>query len=86
MTNFIFAIKVLLIENILLCVFVFVWFTSDFLYQWTDLVSQTLLSIILTCPCNDDPLTPNFHVGKLGFIGLYIIFLLFSKTYIVGTR
>ena len=35
-----------------------------------------LLSLImLTCPCNVDPLTPNFYVVKVGFTGVYIIFL-----------
>ena len=35
------------------------------------------LHIIITCPCNVDPLTPHFYVVKLGFTGVYIIFFFF---------
>ena len=28
------------------------------------------------CPCNEYPLTPHFYIVKLGFTGVYIIFLL----------
>ena len=28
-----------------------------------------------TSPCNEDPLTPHFYMVKLGFTGVYIIFL-----------
>ena len=31
--------------------------------------------IMLTCPCNVDPLISHFHMVKLGFTGVYIIFL-----------
>ena len=31
--------------------------------------------IMKTCPCNVDPLTPHFYIVKLGFTGVYIIFL-----------
>ena len=31
--------------------------------------------IMLTCLCNVDPLTPHFYIVKLGFTGVYIIFL-----------
>ena len=31
--------------------------------------------IMKTCPCNADPLTPHFYIVKLGFTGVYIIFL-----------
>ena len=36
------------------------------------------LFIMLTCPCNVDPLTHHFYIVKLGFTGVYIfsIFLL----------
>ena len=34
-----------------------------------------LLHIRITCPCNVDPLTPHFYIVKLGFTGVYIIFL-----------
>ena len=42
--------------------------------------------IMLTCPCNEDPLIPPFYTVKLGFTGLYIMFYLCSKIKIVGTR
>ena len=31
--------------------------------------------IMLTCLCNVHPLTPHFYIVKLGFTGVYIIFL-----------
>ena len=31
--------------------------------------------IMQTFPCNVNPLTPNFYIVKLGFTGVYIIFL-----------
>ena len=37
-------------------------------------------SIRITCLCNEHPLTPNFYIEKVGFTGVYIIFLFFSKT------
>ena len=33
--------------------------------------------IMLTSPCNVDPLTPNFYIVKVGFTGVYI-FLMFA--------
>ena len=57
--------------------------------KWVDV---SLLQIILffffitrTCLCNVDPLEPHFYIIKLGFTGVYIIFLFLLK-YIVGTR
>ena len=35
---------------------------------------------------NFDPLKPQFYIVKLGFRGVYIIFLFLLKTQIVGTR
>ena len=47
-------------------------------------------NIILTCPCNVDPIVdpiaPHFYVVKLGFTEVNISFLFCSKTKIVGTR
>ena len=31
--------------------------------------------IMQTCPCNECPLTPHFYKVKLGFTGLYLIFI-----------
>ena len=43
--------------------------------------------ITKTCLYNFYPLKPHFYVVKLGFTGVYIIFLIFAqKTQIVGTR
>ena len=36
--------------------------------------------IMLTCPCNVDPLTPHFYIVNLGFTRVQIIFLFCSKT------
>ena len=38
------------------------------------LAALTTAFIMQTCPCDEDPLTPNFIV-KLGLTGVYIIFL-----------
>ena len=34
-----------------------------------------LQSIMLTSPCNVDPLTPNFYIVEPGFTGVFIFFL-----------
>ena len=34
--------------------------------------------IMLTCPCNEDPLTPHFYIVKRGFTGVYIFFIIFA--------
>ena len=31
--------------------------------------------IMQTCPCDVDPITPHYYIVKLGFTGVYIIFL-----------
>ena len=28
-----------------------------------------------TCPCNEYPLKPHFYIAKLGYAGVYLIFL-----------
>ena len=28
-----------------------------------------------TCPCNDYPLKPHFYIVKLGYAGVYLVFL-----------
>ena len=35
----------------------------------------SLLCIMITSPCNVYPLTPHFYIVKLGFTGVYFIFL-----------
>ena len=44
------------------------------------------LFITKTCLYNFDPHKPHFYIGKLGFTGVYIIFLISAQTQIVGTR
>ena len=44
------------------------------------------LLIRKTCPCKEYPLKPLFYLVKLGYAGVYLFFLLCSKTEIVGTR
>ena len=36
---------------------------------------KVFANIMKTCPCNEHPLTPHFYIVKLGFTGVYIIFL-----------
>ena len=40
---------------------------------------QRYLSITETCLYNFDPLKPHFYIVKLGFTGVYIIFLILLK-------
>ena len=39
---------------------------------------------MLTCPCNVDPLTPHFYIVKVGFTGVYIIFLFLLRNIYCG--
>ena len=36
----------------------------------------TFLYIKKTCPCNEYPLKPHFHIVKLGYAGVYLFFLI----------
>ena len=45
----------------------------------TLLEKRELVAITKTCVCNVDPLKPHFHIVKLGFTGVYIIFLIPAK-------
>ena len=40
---------------------------------------EELRNITKTCLYNFDPLKPHFYIVKLGFKGVYIIFLIFAK-------
>ena len=42
-------------------------------------VIEVLLYITKTCLYNFDPLEPHFYVVKLGFTGVYIIFLISAQ-------
>ena len=56
-----------------------------FLFEGVSSISGCLGTVVLfycgthcimkTCPCNEHPLTPHFYIVKLGFTGVYIIFL-----------
>ena len=43
------------------------------LFAKVEVASQ----ITKTGPCNEDPLAPHFYIVKIGFTGVYIIFLNF---------
>ena len=42
--------------------------------------------IRITCPCVLYPHTPHFYIVKLGFTGVYIIFLFLLLNIFLGTR
>ena len=46
---------------------------------FTKTISRLFNNIMLTSPCNVYPLTPHFYILKLGFTGVYIIFLIFAS-------
>ena len=52
----------------------------------TDIPEQNWRLVTKTCLYNVDPLKPHFHIVKLGFTEVYIIFLFLLKKKIVGTR
>ena len=50
------------------------------------LIKKKKSAIRKTCLYNFDPLKPHFYIVKLGFTGVYIIFLIFAQKQIVGTH
>ena len=45
-----------------------------------DKIAQRVVKVITkTCLYNADPLKPHFYIGKLGFTGVYIIFLISAQ-------
>ena len=42
-------------------------------------ISRFFHNITKTCLYNFDPLKPHFYIVKLGFTGVYIIFLIFAQ-------
>ena len=48
--------------------------------------SQWLERITKTCLYNFDPIKPHFYTVKLGFTGVYIIFLISAQNIDCGTR
>ena len=53
--------------------------TSAFLIASTIQREKHTLVITKTYLYNFDPLKPHFYIGKLGFTGVYIIFLIFAQ-------
>ena len=57
---------------------------ADLNLHWTHMSAGTFsdvaaLIITKTCPYNIDPLKPHFYIVKLGFTGVYIIFLISAQ-------
>ena len=57
------------------------WFSQAFLHEKKDLrlywgSSKVMFNITKTYLYNFDPLKPHFYIVKLGFTGVYIIFLI----------
>ena len=48
-----------------------------------DLVYDVEAIIMKTCPCNENPLTPHFYIGKLGFTRVYFFSYFCSITLIL---
>ena len=48
--------------------------------------SHNMLSITVTCLYNFDSLKPHFYTVKLGFTGVYIIFLIFAQKHRLWVR
>ena len=49
--------------------------------KYQNFYLKTLFSVVITktCPYNFDPLKPHFYIVKLGFTGVYIIFLISTQ-------
>ena len=43
-----------------------------------------IYTITKTSPCNEDPFTPHFYIVKLGFTGVYIIFALKHRLWVLN--
>ena len=50
------------------------WSLHTFYFYVGDMLESHGI-IMQTCPCDVDPLTPHFYIVKLGFTGVYIIFV-----------
>ena len=53
--------------------------TVALLGLFSQLVGFEMAIIMKTCLYNFDPLKPHFYIVKLGFTGVYIIFLIFAQ-------
>ena len=54
-------------------------FSSSFCSKRRLWVHVRTASVTKTSPCIEDPLTPHFYIVKLGFTGVYIVFLIFAQ-------
>ena len=46
---------------------------------WDEFEAVYACSITKTCPYSFDPIKPHFYIVKLGFTGVYIIFLISAQ-------
>ena len=60
----------------LICIQLFYWFCPERAGDWKPILHQENMPIY-----NFDPLKPHFYVVKLGFTGVYILFLIFAQKY-----
>ena len=68
------------------CFFLFCLFVCFFFFLSTTSVGLVIIHQE-KCPYNIYPFLPHFYIEKLGFAGVYPIFLIFApKTQIAGTR
>ena len=51
------------------------------MFSWRNEENVHLLCITKTCLYNFDPLKPHFYIVKLGFTGVYIIFLISAQNH-----
>ena len=55
------------------------------IFEISEVEIMTVDCIITkTCLYNFDPLKPHFYIAKLGFTGVYIIFLIFAQKQYYG--
>ena len=45
---------------------------------------EVIIKVNTTCPYNEYPFIPNFYIVKLGFTGVYIIFLFLLLNIVCG--
>ena len=52
---------------------------SSNILSWRSIMKYFVWSITKTCLYNFDPLKPHFYIVKLGFTGVYVIFLISAQ-------
>ena len=58
-------------------IYIYIYQKDDIAFKLTYIFLSC--NIMITCPCTIDPLTPHFYMVKLGFTGIYILFLIFAQ-------